>query len=92
MRQFFVQNGQRIDIPTPTWDGLPDSADVSPALCDVLFDVFDDYDRYTEVGGWSAISEAAALPQVLVLSIWADVSDRPPHLSTASPWTKTDLT
>jgi cellulose 1,4-beta-cellobiosidase len=72
MRQFFVQNGRRIDIPAPTHDGLPQSADISPELCDVVFDVFEDYDRYKEVGGWQALSEATALPQVLVLSIWAD--------------------
>lgn len=85
MRQFFVQNGARIDIPTPTWEGLPDSNEVNPALCDVLFDVFDDYDRYSEVGGWPAISEAASLPQVLVLSIWADVSD-PPFITIYGMW------
>jgi len=72
LKQFFIQDGARIDIPTPTWEGLPETNEVGPELCDVLFDVFDDYDRYTETGGWPAIVDALAQPQVLVLSIWAD--------------------
>jgi hypothetical protein len=67
--RFFVQNGQRIDILTPTWEDLPSSNEVNPALCAVLSDMPDDDDCYAEVGGWSVISEAAALPQVLVPSI-----------------------
>jgi cellulose 1,4-beta-cellobiosidase len=77
LKQFFIQDGARIDIPTPTWEGLPETNEVGPELCDVLFDVFDDYDRYTETGGWPAIVDALAQPQVLVLSIWADVSTSP---------------
>ena len=72
LKQFFVQGGQRIDIPTPTHAGLPDSNEINAELCDVLFDTFTDYDRYTEVGGWTAMADALAQPQVLVLSIWAD--------------------
>jgi cellulose 1,4-beta-cellobiosidase len=73
LRQFFIQDGARIDIPTPTWEGLPDSNEITPELCDNLFSVFsEDTDRYTDVGAWPALNEGLALPQVLVMSIWAD--------------------
>ncbi|KAK7216841.1 hypothetical protein V2G26_004844 [Clonostachys chloroleuca] len=72
LKQFFVQDGKRIDIPAPTHAGLPDSSEINDALCSTVFNVFGDYDRYTEVGGWSAISDALSKPHVLVLSIWAD--------------------
>lgn len=72
MNQFFIQDGARIDIPTPTWEGLPESSEINAELCDVLFSVFDDYDRYNEVGGWAAMEDAFSLEYVLVMSIWAD--------------------
>jgi len=72
VKQFFIQDGARIDVPTPTWEGLPDSNEITAELCDNPFDVFVDYDRYTEVGGWPAMVDALSQPQVLVLSIWAD--------------------
>ncbi|KAG9253716.1 cellulose 1,4-beta-cellobiosidase [Emericellopsis atlantica] len=72
LNQFFVQDGQRIEMPNANQDGLPETNEIKPELCDVLFDVFDDYDRYTEVGGWTAMQEALSKPMVLVMSIWAD--------------------
>ena len=76
LHQFFIQDGTKIEIPAPTWEGLPtNSSDINPALCDVLFSVFEeDTDRYADVGGWTAIQEALSQPMVLVMSIWADVS------------------
>lgn len=81
LKQFFIQDGARIDIPTPTWEGLPDSNEITPELCDNLFSVFEEEtDRYADVGGWPALNEGLALPQVLVMSIWADVSSDLPLL------------
>lgn len=80
LHQFFIQGGQQIEIPVPTHAGLPESSDINPALCDVLFDVFtEDTDRYADVGGWPAMEEALAQPHVLVMSIWADVSAAYPY-------------
>lgn len=71
--QFFIQNGARIDLPTPTWEGLPATSNIGPELCDSLFSVFEEeVDRYADVGGWPAIQGALGLPQVLVMSIWSD--------------------
>ncbi|KAH7303444.1 cellobiohydrolase [Stachybotrys elegans] len=72
LTQFFIQGGQRIDIPAPTFEGFPDSSEINAEFCDANFQVFDEYDRYNEVGGWPAMEEALSVPHVLVLSIWAD--------------------
>lgn len=79
LTQFFVQDGQKIEIPAPTWEGLPtDSSSITPELCSALFTTFDDRDRYSEVGGFDAINDALSKPLVLVMSIWDDVSSLPP--------------
>lgn len=36
--------------------------------------VFDERNRFEEVGGYPALNQALALPMVLVMSIWNDVS------------------
>lgn len=72
--QFFVQNGKKILIPAPTFDGFPDSSSITPDYCSAEFDVFGDRDRFDEVGGFSKLNEAFSVPMVLVLSIWDDVS------------------
>ena len=38
---------------------------------------FDDFDRFGEVGGFQPLNEQLALPMVLVMSIWNDVSPPP---------------
>lgn len=73
MSQYFVQNGKKIEIPGPTYDGLPNSSAITPEFCDAVFDVFDDRNRFNEVGGWPALNEALSMPMVLVMSIWDDV-------------------
>lgn len=73
LTQFFVQNGKKIEIPAPTWDGLPqDSSSITPALCSALFKVFNDRDRFSEVGGFNGVNQALSVPMVLVMSIWDD--------------------
>ncbi|EGS24065.1 uncharacterized protein CTHT_0007770 [Thermochaetoides thermophila DSM 1495] len=72
LTQFFIQDGRKIDIPPPTWPGLPNSSAITPELCTNLFKVFDDRDRYEETGGFRTINEALRIPMVLVMSIWDD--------------------
>jgi cellulose 1,4-beta-cellobiosidase len=81
--QFLVQNGQRHDIPAPTFEGLPNSSNITPEFCDAQFSAFGDRNRFSEVGGWDKLNEALGLPMVLVMSIWDDVSRILP-----SPWTE----
>jgi len=70
--QFFVQGGARIDIPAPTYEGLPDSSVITPEFCDAQFTVFDDRNRFSEVGGFDQVNAAFNVPMVLVMSIWDD--------------------
>jgi cellulose 1,4-beta-cellobiosidase len=72
LTQFFIQDGQRFDIPTPKYDGVPNSSQITQEFCDNIFNVFTEHDRYTEVGGWPAMVDALSVPHVLVMSIWAD--------------------
>jgi cellulose 1,4-beta-cellobiosidase len=72
LTQFLVQNGVKHVIPSPTYDGLPDSSDITPDFCDNQFEVFGDRNRFAEVGGWTALNEALTIPMVLVMSIWDD--------------------
>ncbi|KFH41332.1 Exoglucanase-like protein [Hapsidospora chrysogenum ATCC 11550] len=72
LTQFLVQNGQKFEIPAPTFDGISDSSDITDDLCNNQFEVFTDRNRYSEVGGWSQLQQALTLPMVLVMSIWDD--------------------
>lgn len=72
LSQYFIQNGQKIEIPGPTWDGLPSSSNITPDLCSTQFDVFGDRNRFEEVGGFPALNDALRIPMVLVMSIWDD--------------------
>lgn len=74
LTQFFVQNGKRIDVPAPTDSSISDSSDITPELCTNAFTVFDDFNRFDEVGGFTALNQALNVPMVLVMSIWDDVS------------------
>ncbi|KAK4234295.1 glycoside hydrolase [Achaetomium macrosporum] len=73
LTQFFVQNGQKIEIPGPKVEGIQgDTAAITPELCSSMFKAFDDRDRFSEVGGFDAINQALSVPMVLVMSIWDD--------------------
>jgi cellulose 1,4-beta-cellobiosidase len=75
LTQFFVQNGKKIEIPGPKWDGIPSgSAALTPELCSAMPKAFGDRDRFEEVGGFAQLNKALAVPMVLVMSIWDDVS------------------
>ncbi|RYP67252.1 hypothetical protein DL771_007341 [Monosporascus sp. 5C6A] len=72
MTQFFVQDGKKIEIPAPTYDGLPASSAITPEFCDNQFKVFGDRNRFSEVGGFPQLNSALQMPMVLVMSIWDD--------------------
>ncbi|KAK4031492.1 glycoside hydrolase [Parachaetomium inaequale] len=73
LTQFFVQGGKKIEIPAPTWDGIPqDSSSITPELCTGMFKAFGDRDRFAEVGGFDQLNTALGVPMVLVMSIWDD--------------------
>ena len=72
--QYFVQGGKKIDIPPPGFDGISKSSAITPEFCENQFKAFGDKDRFNEVGGWPLLNKALAIPMVLVMSIWDDVS------------------
>jgi cellulose 1,4-beta-cellobiosidase len=75
LTQYFVQNGKKIYIPAPAFDGFPDSSSITPDYCTAEFSVFGDRDRFDEVGGFSKVNSVlTSQPMVLVMSIWDDVS------------------
>lgn len=74
MYQIFRQNGKTIEVPAPTWDGIPKENKITPEFCSAAPIVFNDRDRFGEVGGFDQLNNALSLPMVLVMSIWGDVS------------------
>ncbi|KAI0598281.1 putative cellulose 1, 4-beta-cellobiosidase [Biscogniauxia sp. FL1348] len=70
--QFFVQDGQKIEIPGSTYDGIPPESDITPEYCSAQFKALGDRDRFSEVGGFDQLNAAVEIPMVLVMSIWDD--------------------
>jgi len=71
IKQFFVQNGKKIEMPDTTWDGIQGNS-LTVDLCKNTKTVFGDRDRFNEVGGMSGMTQALSQPMVLVLSLWDD--------------------
>ncbi|KAL1872655.1 hypothetical protein Daus18300_004201 [Diaporthe australafricana] len=72
MSQYFIQDGNTIEIPGPTYEGISDNADITPEYCSNQHTVFGEFNRFEEVGGFSKLNEALNIPMVLVMSIWND--------------------
>ncbi|KAK0721262.1 concanavalin A-like lectin/glucanase domain-containing protein [Apiosordaria backusii] len=68
--QFFIQDGKRIDVPTPVWDGLPKQNGLSEEMCAVQAEVFSERDSWAEHRGWETHRrQVLNRPMVLVTSI-----------------------
>lgn len=75
MYNIFIQNGEVIEVPVPNSEGVPNTTNtINPEYCEAYNIAWDERDRQAEIGGYAALNEALALPMVLVMSIWADVS------------------
>src|SRR5690606_37607178 len=73
MYQIFIQDGKTIEVPKPNWEGIPDTDNtINAEFCAAAPIAFNDRDRFGEVGGYSQLDEALAMPMVLVMSIWSD--------------------
>jgi cellulose 1,4-beta-cellobiosidase len=72
LTQFLVQNNKKFVIPSPTYEGISDSSDITPEFCKNQFEVFGDRNRFDEVGGFPQLTKALNIPMVLVMSIWDD--------------------
>ncbi len=75
IKQLFVQNGKKIEMPAATWPGLNGNS-ITPEFCKAQKKVFGDSDRFNDMGGFDNMGKALAKGMVLVLSLWDDVSRR----------------
>ncbi|KAL8314806.1 hypothetical protein RB593_008416 [Gaeumannomyces tritici] len=71
--QVLMQGGRTFEVPGAKFDGIPgENAHLTPEFCDAQFSVFDDRNRFKEVGGFTKLDAAVRIPMVLVMSIWND--------------------
>ncbi|KXX81013.1 Exoglucanase 1 [Madurella mycetomatis] len=71
--QFFIQDGQKIDVPVPVWDGLPKEAGLSADMCGKQLEVFIERDAFGMNGGWDQnLQQLLTQPMVLSTSINVD--------------------
>ncbi|KAK4044106.1 glycoside hydrolase [Parachaetomium inaequale] len=72
--QFFIQDGQKIELPAPVVEGLPKEAGLSADMCSKQRAVFGELDTMAQNGGWETHNrQLLSQPMVLVMSIGADV-------------------
>jgi len=76
IKQLYVQDGKRIDLPNTTWPGLSGNS-ITPEFCKAQKQVFGDKDRFNDMGGFDNMAKALAKGMVLVLSLWDDVRCAP---------------
>lgn len=69
--QFYLQNGQRYDMPDSAVSGVSGNT-VTPEFCRNQFQAFGDRDRFNEVGGFGQMNRALQREWVLVMSLWDD--------------------
>jgi cellulose 1,4-beta-cellobiosidase len=70
--QYFIQNGQKYEVPGSKYvDG---GSKIDAEFCDASKDLFKDNKRFQEMGGLAQMGDATGKGMVLVMSVWDDVS------------------
>jgi cellulose 1,4-beta-cellobiosidase len=72
IRRFYVQDGQTIENPRVSMDGLDAYDSITAANCDAQKKLFGEPNTFKNHGGFKAISDAMGRGMVLVLSLWDD--------------------
>lgn len=72
--QFFVQDGRKIEVPVPTVAGLPPHNGLTPEMCSAARPLFNERNRYAEMGGWDTNVKLLSKPLVLSMEINVNVS------------------
>jgi cellulose 1,4-beta-cellobiosidase len=72
--QFFIQDGKKIEVPSPKLPGFPPENGITNDYCKAKVVNFDDKDRFTSVGGFEKHIDALRRPMVMAMSITDDVS------------------
>ncbi|KAI9166322.1 Exoglucanase 1 [Paramyrothecium foliicola] len=70
--QFFIQDGKKIEVPSAQAEELPDESGLSKDYCRAKQSLFDEPDRFDQVGGFSKHQEAVRTPMVLTMAITDD--------------------
>ncbi|KAK3319570.1 cellulose 1,4-beta-cellobiosidase [Cercophora scortea] len=84
IKQFYIQNGKKIDMPASTWPGVTGNS-LTPDFCKAQKVAFGDTDRFNQMGGFDTMAQALAKPMVLVLSLWDDHYDNMLWLDSTLP-------
>lgn len=80
VKQFFMQDGEKIEPPAPHWEDLPDpEGGLTEDYCYARPVVFESLDLFNNVGGWHQHLDALRQPMVMALSIYDDVSIHQNH-------------
>ncbi|KAK1726769.1 hypothetical protein CaCOL14_009301 [Colletotrichum acutatum] len=72
IKQFFIQDGKRIETPAASYPGFPNTSGLSPDYCKALPTNFQDPEYFAQVGGYPRHNEALRRPMVLTMSISND--------------------
>ncbi|KXH37027.1 glycosylhydrolase family 7-4 [Colletotrichum simmondsii] len=72
VKQFFIQDGKRIETPAASYPGFPNASGLSPDYCKALPANFQDPEYFAQVGGYARHNEALRRPMVLTMSISND--------------------
>lgn len=83
IKQYYIQNGVKIQQPKSTVSGLTAYNSITTAMCTAQKTAFGDQDVFSQKGGLSGMNSALAKGMVLVMSLWDDVSLLP------NPWYET---
>ncbi|EXF86061.1 exoglucanase 1 [Colletotrichum fioriniae PJ7] len=72
VKQFFIQDGKRIETPAASYPGFPDTSGLSLDYCKSLPTNFQDAEYFAQVGGYARHNEALRRPMILTMSISND--------------------
>lgn len=73
IKQYYIQNGVKIQQPNSTWPSLEGYNSITPAMCKAQKTEFNDTDVFDQKGGLTQMA-AGSKSMVLVMSLWDDVS------------------
>ncbi|KEY69368.1 hypothetical protein S7711_08126 [Stachybotrys chartarum IBT 7711] len=74
--QFFMQDGQRIELPTPAVPDFPDDNGLTEDYCRARTWNFQEWDRFEQIGGFEQHAAALQQPMVLAMAITDDASHK----------------
>ncbi|POS71934.1 exoglucanase 1 [Diaporthe helianthi] len=72
IKQYYIQNGVKIQHPKANVSGLTNYNSITPAMCSAQKAAFGDQDIFSQKGGLSGMNSALSKGMVLVMSLWDD--------------------